>query len=202
MKLRLGNENPKKVVIAAVLLLFALYIVVRNFVFSPSEGASSVAPAASVATPIASATAPAGPVQPILGGKGPAQILPESSLDPRLRLDLLEASQNIEYKGNGRNIFRAGPEPPKPLPTTVAPVVGAAKATPAPPPKINLKFFGFSSRHGGVNKVFLAQGDDVFVAGEGDIVNRRYKILRVTPNSIEVEDVISNVRQTLPLTQG
>ncbi len=42
----------------------------------------------------------------------------------------------------------------------------------------------------------------MFVAKQGDIVNRRYKILRITPASVEVEDVISNARQTLPLTQG
>jgi hypothetical protein len=42
----------------------------------------------------------------------------------------------------------------------------------------------------------------VFVARQGDIVNRRYKVLRITPTSVEVEDVISNARQTLPLTQG
>ena len=51
-------------------------------------------------------------------------------------------------------------------------------------------------------EIFLSEGDAVFVAKQGDIVNRRYKILRITPASVEVEDVISNARQTLPLTQG
>jgi hypothetical protein len=185
--MKLGTENRKKVVIAGALLLLALYVVIRNFSSSSEE--ASTAPAASTQA-----------VQPVLERKGPTQILPESSLDPRLRLDLLQASQNVEYKGNGRNIFRAGPEPPKPMPKTIAPPV-VAKAAP-PPVIINLKYFGFTSRQGGVSKVFLAQGDDVFVASEGDIVNRRYKILRVTPNSIDVEDVISNVRQTLPLSAG
>ena len=106
------------------------------------------------------------------------------------------------YKGNGRNIFRAGAEPPKSLPTPAnSPLLQTAPATP-PKPTINLKFFGFTSRQGGVSKVFLSQGDDIFVAAEGDIVNRRYKILRITPNAVDVEDVISNIRQTLPLTQG
>ena len=46
-----------------------------------------------------------------------------------------------------------------------------------------------------------AEGD-VFIAGEGDIVDRRYKILHITPVSVEVEDVLNNNRQSIPLTQG
>jgi hypothetical protein len=73
---------------------------------------------------------------------------------------------------------------------------------PPPPPPITLQFFGFASKPGEPKKVFLAQGDDVFIAQEGDIVNRRYKILHITPTSVEVEDVLYNNRQTLPLTRG
>jgi hypothetical protein len=42
----------------------------------------------------------------------------------------------------------------------------------------------------------------VFIAAEGDIVNRRYKILHIGTSSIEVEDVLNNNRQSIPLTQG
>jgi hypothetical protein len=73
---------------------------------------------------------------------------------------------------------------------------------PPPPPPINLKFFGFANKPGEPKKIFLSQGEDVFIAGEGDIVDRRYKILRITPVSVEVEDVLNNNRQSIPLTQG
>jgi hypothetical protein len=55
-----------------------------------------------------------------------------------------------------------------------------------------------------VKKVFLVQGEDIFVASEGDIVNRRYRILHIsiTPPSVDVEDVLNNNRQSLPLVQG
>jgi hypothetical protein len=65
-----------------------------------------------------------------------------------------------------------------------------------------LKFFGFANKPGETKKVFLSQGEDVFIAGEGDIIDRRYKILRITPVSVEVEDVLTNNRQSIPLTQG
>jgi hypothetical protein len=182
---KIGTENPKKVAVAVVLVLIGVFFLIRGFNSSPAESAVGSQPT----------------LQPIIGGKTPAQLLPENNLDPRLRLDLLKNSEGVEYKGNGRNIFRAGAEPVKELPRTVTPPMPTPVVKPAPP-TINLKFFGFASRQGVESKVFLAEGDDVFVASQGDIVNRRYKILRITPTSVEVEDVISNVRQTLPLTQS
>ncbi len=50
--------------------------------------------------------------------------------------------------------------------------------------------------------MFLTQGDDIFVAAEGDIVNRRYKVMRINANSVEIEDVLGNNRQTIPLSAG
>src|ERR671938_532739 len=46
---------------------------------------------------------------------------------------------------------------------------------------------------------FLAENENVFVAKEGDIVARRYRVLHISPNSVEVEDIPNNNRQTLPL---
>jgi hypothetical protein len=72
----------------------------------------------------------------------------------------------------------------------------------APPPPINLKFFGFANRPGETKKIFLSQGEDIFIASEGDIVDRRYRVLHISPNAVDVEDVLNNNRQSLPLTQG
>lgn len=183
--MKLGTENTKKVAVAGVLLLIAVFVGIRGF-YSLSPGNPG---------------GPGGLTLPI--GKTPITALPDN-LDPRLQLDLLKNAENVEYQGNGRNIFRASVEPPpKDLPTAVAPVMKPEVNLPPPPPPINLKFFGFASKPGSSNsEVFLAQGDDVFVAKVGDIVDRRYRVLRITPSSVEVEDVISNVRQTLPLSQG
>jgi hypothetical protein len=65
-----------------------------------------------------------------------------------------------------------------------------------------LKFFGFANKPGEPKKVFLSQGEDVFIAVEGDIVDRRYKVIHIAPTSVEVEDVLYNNRQSIPLTQG
>ncbi len=130
----------------------------------------------------------------------------EPRLDPTLDLKLLSQSEEIKYGGNGRNIFVAGSvaviEKPrrngtdKPQQAAYVP-----PAIPQPPP-ITLKFFGFANRPGETRKVFLSQGEDVFIAGEGDIVDRRYRVLKISPISVEVEDVLNNNRQSLPLTQA
>jgi hypothetical protein len=65
-----------------------------------------------------------------------------------------------------------------------------------------LKFFGFSNKPGEPKKVFLSQGEDIFVAVEGDIVNRRYRVLHISPAAVDIEDVLNNNRQSIPLTQG
>jgi hypothetical protein len=196
---KLGAQNRNKVIIAAVLLLVALVLFVRMLNSPVPATASAPAPAA-----VAGATEnrPAPAVQRQQGRRIGPSLKP--TLDPRLRLDLLKSSEQMEYSGTGRNIFRAE-APPPPIPKPVAnPVLPPQQQvyTPPPPPPINLKFFGFASRPGEPKKIFLSQGEDVFIAGEGDIVNRRYKVVRIAPNSVEIEDMLSNNRQSIPLTAG
>ena len=74
--------------------------------------------------------------------------------------------------------------------------------TPPPPPPITLKFFGISNSRGERPKAFLSQGDDVWIAHEGDVVDRHYKIVRISPTAVEVEDLLNNNRQSIQLTQG
>jgi Tfp pilus assembly protein PilP len=126
-------------------------------------------------------------------------------LDPTIRFDLLESAQSVKYEGKGRNIFRAGAaaeiDIPKPVknPTTPQPT---QPAQPVGPPPINLKFFGVASRAGEAQRIFLSEGESIFVAREGDIVNSRYKVVKINPQSVEIEDLLNNNRQSIPLTQG
>jgi hypothetical protein len=145
--------------------------------------------------------------------KGRAGLNPES-LDPRLHLDLLASSESVMYEGEGKNIFQAVPDVVIP-PVKVSPLLSKQKAAqevknaapagpppPPPPPPINLTFFGYSSSQGEKPEAFLAQGDNVWIAHEGDVVNRQYKIVQITPNAVEVEDLLNNNQQSIRLTQG
>ncbi|MGH9503174.1 MAG: hypothetical protein ACRD20_10025 [Terriglobales bacterium] len=193
--MQLGTENRTKTIAAVVMMVLALVLVVTRFF--PESPASARTPIPAVATPEAGTQRTAA-VRTRPGKKpGPAP----RSLDPTLRYDWLKASEDTQYKGVGRNIFRAQVEIPKPIVSVQKQPVPVPQGPPPPPP-INLKFFGFANKPGEAKKVFLSQGEDVFIAGEGDIVDRRYKILHITPVSVEVEDVLNNNRQSIPLTQG
>jgi hypothetical protein len=196
--LKLGAENRKEVI--ALIVVGSIALLSLSYVFWPSSPAT--APAAAQAT--------AAPAKPAMRRTSSGKMVPviPPRLDPTLDLALLSQSEEIKYAGNGRNIFVMGSRPIEVVKGN--PVTDKLKAEASlhlpppipPPPPINLKFFGFANRPGETKKVFLSQGEDVFVAGEGDIVDRRYRVLHISPTSVDVEDVLNNNRQSLPLTQG
>jgi hypothetical protein len=188
--LKAGLENRKAVIVMAGLLLVAGFLMYRTF--STPDPQAAGAP---------TNTAPATADQRRLERGKSAQLA--SNLDPTLRFDLLKASEETPYRGTGRNIFKPQADPPPPIPQPVqAPMPVAGPPPPPPPPPINLKFFGFANKSGEARRVFLSQGDDVFIAGEGEIVNRRYRVVRISPASVEIEDVLTNHSEHIPLSQG
>jgi len=196
--MKLGAENRTKVIVLAVLVVLA--VISMAYMFSSLNSR----PASVAAAPASQGSAVVPPPVRRIPTRGPAIAAVSNSLDPELRLKLLESSEGTKYEGTGRNIFVPGMEPiptpqgsgltKKPEPQLPPP--------PPPPPPINLKFFGFASHTGEPKRIFLAQGDEVFIGAEGDIVDRRYKIVRINPASVEIEDVLNNNRQTIPLTQS
>jgi hypothetical protein len=188
---KLGTENKRKTIIAAVLMLVAVFLLIRAF-----SGGSEDAPAPTqtVATPTATAAK---------NKKKPARTLLAHSLDPTLRFDLLKASEDLTYKGNGRNIFSSQAPRPEPIPNPIVnPAAQETPPPPPPPPPSGLKFYGFAGPMGGSKKIFLLKGEDIFLAKEGDIVDRRYKITHVGTTSVDVQDVLTNHTETIPLGAG
>lgn len=147
--------------------------------------------------------------------------LDRSSIDPTLHLDKLAKLQSVKLEGGSRSVFAFGeaaapaavltakePKPiiptkhlvgPVPPPPPPAPVV--AEKPKAPP--IPLKFYGFVNQtKAGVKRAFFLDGDDIFVASEGQVVKNRYKIVRIGVNSAIVADTqFENSQQTLPLVE-
>lgn len=197
--MKIGSENRTKLITATVLMVLALAMGGRLLFDSPA----TPSPALRAADPPASiATVPTASPRSKPGLKKPERAT--RSLDPTLRYDWLRASEGTEYRGTGRNIFRADAEIPAivtPPATDKTVAVDTGPPPPPPPPPINLKFYGFASKPGESKKIFLSQGEDVFIAAEGDIVDRRYRVLRISPVAVEVEDVLNNNRQSLPLAQ-
>jgi len=199
--MKLGTENKKKTVLAVALIAVAIFLVVRTLTGgggetttpSPSSKAQAAANAPGPAAAAKHKPAPApGKPHPVLA----------QTLDPTLRFDLLKPSEDTTYKGSGRDIFRSQAPPPE-IDKVVTPPVNPGPPPPPPPPPINLKLYGYvQPKDGQAKRIFLSSGDDIFVAKEGDIVNRRYRILKINNNSVDVEDVLTNNKQTLYLSQG
>lgn len=203
--MKVGTENRKELIAAVVLMAVAALLLMRMVFSSSSSAAVPTASVAPATTPVPQPTdrRPASTRgRRRVSTKAPPLI---NTLDPRLRLDLLKTTEDTIYEGRGRNIFRAQQEE---IPHPIAPVKLPGKNAeqfppqPPPPPPINLKFYGFANKPGEAKRIFLTKGEDVFIAREGEIVDHRYKVVRINTNSVEIEDVLSNNRQSIPLTPG
>ena len=190
--MKIGAENKNQLRIMIVLLAILLLVGIYNFV---DFGTSSAA---------APATSPQ--VAQSAKKTGTAPIV-DNTLDPRLHVTELAASQNVKYEAGGRNIFRM-----EEVNTTIPQMQGPARLaemgppppptpTPTPPPPpIPLKFYGFASKPTEPKRIFLDDEGEIFVARQGDIVERKYKVVQINNTSVVIEDVLYNNRQTIQLT--
>jgi hypothetical protein len=191
MQMKVGVEDHRKVLVACALCAVAL-VMLGHWIFglelsvSASSASNAIAPAASAV-----------PARRIKANK-------TDSLDPTLQLAQLELTEHEVYEGTGRNIFQSygeqQPEKPqpasKPQPTPPATILVTAAA-----PPVGLKFFGIATASNSPRKVCLTQDGDVFIGSEGNILDRRYKILHIGSNSVDIEDVLENKQYTLALQQ-
>ena len=188
--MKIGAENKKQVQWMIALLAIALLVGIYNFrdYFGSSSAASSPAPSGTAA-----ASKKPGAVQVV-----------DSTLDPRFRGDILAASQRVKYEA-GRNIFRMEEAPIPKVETGVRkdPMGPPAPPTPTPvppPPPIPLKFYGFASKSNEPKRIFLDDEGEVFIARQGDIVERRYKVIQINSGNVVIEDALNSNRQTIQLT--
>src|SRR5579863_3414565 len=151
--MRFGSEKKSQ-----VYLLIGLLVVLFGFggyqiykMFGGSSSYTSPPPAVpQYKSAAGSAAASAGP---------DAQKLSNNGLDPTLHVERLALNESVEYAGTGRNIFSAESAPVKipepvvsPRPEPVAVVVPTG---PPPPPKIDLKYFGYAQAKDKSIKAFL-----------------------------------------------
>jgi hypothetical protein len=220
------GADPKRIAVLAVLVALAgfAYLYNRN-----SSGGSESTPVASrVPAANSSATTPGAigrssfrvvqqsssstrEFRPSLKPKN----VDTANIDPTLRLDLLAKLKTVSAEAGTRSIFEIAAAPPEEIkvkePAKIAiarPFMGPvmAKAAEPPPepkaPPIPLKFYGFVNKTKvGDKRAFFLDGEDIVIAGEGDMIKKRYKIVRIGVNSAVVEDTEfkTNNQQTLPL---
>lgn len=186
--MKVGAGDGRKVVAACGLTVLALFLLGhRIFGWESSASATIGRDASSI---LSSRPSP---------GKTKANKF--DPIDLTLHFSRLALTEHEVYEGRGRDIFgfygegprgktATRPQPPAPLPP----------ASPGPPPPaIGLKFFGIARIPGWPRRACLSQEGDIFIGGAGDIVDRRYKILRIGDFAVDVQDLLGNDTHTLPL---
>ena len=147
------------------------------------------------------------PVAPVTSNAG---FVPLNVDNPALRLDILKRFLALQYKGVHRSIFSATLPPPPPPPPSKKPAnpdpVDVVPPPPPPPPPLTVdaKYFGFVSDEAGSHKrAFFAtsNNEDVIIAGEGDMLLGRFRVIRLTNTTADVEEVSSQRRATLTLEE-
>lgn len=130
--------------------------------------------------------------------------------NPHIRMEQIERARSAEYKGSGRNPFS-----PAAAPVAIAkPVKGEKKIEdygpklppppPPPPPCIlpaNVKFYGYASVNGAARHAFFYDGDDVHIVGEGDVLLKRFRIIRIGNANLEFEEITRGCTGTAPLEE-
>jgi hypothetical protein len=207
--IRLTPDQQKKGAVIGAFVLVAVGVLYYDFRDdSPPPPVAPVVVKAPVKVAPAAKTGAVVAVPPGSSAGAAAKSLGTTSaqLDPTLRMEAMLVTESLAYSGSGRNIFSATSVPvdiPKPIvpvrPKAGPPLPPPPPPGPPPPPPIDLKFFGTATGADGKRAAFLLHGDDVFLASDGDIVQRRYKVVSISAGSILVEDMANNNRQTLPL---
>ena len=129
---------------------------------------------------------------------GQAPAVPVVNLD----LDRLKTVGG-ELRESERDPFRFRPKPPPPAPRVQAPppvFTQPVPQGPPPPPPIPLKFFGVMTVNGQRTAAFSDERGNTFSGREGDVLEGRYRLLRIGPDSVDVALLDGRGRQSLRLT--
>jgi hypothetical protein len=174
-----ATSSRRQVVLLSVLVAALLVIVWWNFIVPPAP----------LAPPSLTASARnAGPLRPAAPGvrsqtSAPGQV--ES-----LRLASLTADRP-QPEGGERDPFRFGERQAPPRAAGDQPVAAVRPQPPVPtgpppPPPITLKFIGVVDTADKRKIAVLSDGQNVFYGREGEIVEGRYRIQRISAESIEM----------------
>jgi len=142
-----------------------------------------------------------------------------SADDPIVLLSVLQKSPQ-EYTAGQRNLFGFYQPPPPPVPVqkraaNVPPPQPVAvcgdrvcqpgedyqncptDCQPPPPPEIGLKYIGYLSEDD-QPVVFLTDGKEIFMGRVNDVIANKYRILKITDESVELGYLNLNQSRTIP----
>ena len=126
--------------------------------------------------------------------------------NPEIRLGEIERARKTEYKSSGRNPFSPVQAPAPPVSDTGEKHEVPGPQPPPPPPPLtlpsNVKFYGFGTVPIGTPRLaFFTDGEEVYAVAEGEVLMRRFRILRIGNAIVEFEEISSGRTSTAPLDE-
>jgi hypothetical protein len=120
---------------------------------------------------------------------------------PEVRLSALRSLASMPVPALGRNPFVERPVPPPAPPPPGRGAAGAVllPAGPPPPPPITLRLVAIVQGSGRPIAA-LSDGREVFYGREGDVVEGRYKIIKINVESIDISYLDGRGQRRLGLT--
>jgi hypothetical protein len=119
--------------------------------------------------------------------------------DPAVRFEALKQLDSRPLPDEDRNPFEDAGGMASPLTMASAPA-GApiAPAGPPPPPPIPLKAVGYNDMPGGKKQAMITNNDELVMAYEGDVIAGKYKVLKIDPSMVLIEDSETHKTVELP----
>jgi hypothetical protein len=167
-----------------------------------------LAAVAVVLAAVAAWTVQSGGLQPPAASNTPAANRTARPTNAVGDLDLKALEQDRpEPDDTNRNPFRFKPKPPPPPPPQPAmskppESMTAGPVEPPPPPRIPLKYIGDMADPAAPGRriAILSDGRGAYYGREGDIIEGRYRVMRIGVESIELAYLDGRGRQTIRQT--
>jgi hypothetical protein len=127
--------------------------------------------------------------------------------NPELQREVLKHSRETEYKTSGRDLFTGfAPPPPEPEKTAAQSNLptGPVVAPPPPPPALppSMKFFGYGTvPNGTARRAFLADGDEIYIVGEGDTLLGKFRVVKIGNANLDFEEMATGRRGSANLSE-
>jgi hypothetical protein len=140
------------------------------------------------------------------------------SIDPTIHLELLAKVQDVKIEGGQRNLFQFGAAAPAELPKKEEPVIKIAKVydyprkyvpPPPPPPHVDppppppsFKYYGLATKRiDNKRTAFFLDGEEIIFATEGMTVKSRWRVVRISAESVMLEDTQTKKQQALAISE-
>lgn len=123
--------------------------------------------------------------------------------NPLLKWWLIAETRKFEYSGRHRNIFTGEAPPEDQPPQEVRPAVpDNTPPPPPPPPVLPAKFFGYvADSRTGFRRAFFSDGEEVYILAEGEVLLSRFRLLRITNTTADMEEISSGRHITVVLEE-